>query len=602
MRAVSNVQALKHYTKFADINLDGSYYYRFASHQTFAFWMMNMNRRHALLNQTSIYTNQNTEVKNLPFEELQKMVREGKADKFMHGLHRYAANLPGTEGFWYKQTTELQALVTNLGCPTLFFTLSMADRHWPDLLRHLPWPPGTDILKTTPQQRAKLIKHNSHICSWYFKERLDCFRTHMLNILDADYHWDRIESQKRRGMLHCHGTIKMKNNHQLVENSRIALIGYLANKKLTDQNQRELAQNDTRPWMQPKDYLFSAEEHKNSDNTSRPLQKELEIAFEKDIALYKGSLYRWYIGVSAESDHSHNVQVLSGKRECFTATQRSILSCFVVHKINNLHACLAWTLESRLIKALQERSHTSIVNKSSAFGLGELPQNWSKSTKYTITLVRGTRSNSKYRAYGDLPNEIQALEKLVAEGKLAAQKVTKFVDFLISTCNPVNRAEKQWVRPKTHPSAETVERRKQIGEQNDHNNLVNTLQRPHKRTACGNEKVMVSWSVVLNFRKSALQKLHFISNRTVAIPMETPTTKLLLKPSEMMNGSIILLAVFWILGVLTWISKLSLTLLFALSTSLSTLPKPKFLQQIPLRLFLRYSLKQTTLLLLLCKS
>lgn len=126
----------------------------------------------------------------------------------MQGLHRYAANLPGTDGFWYKQTTELQSAMIALGCPTLFYTLSMADLHWPDLLRLLPWPPDLQVdslaaLASKERTRIvqKMINKNAHIVAWYFHTRLNEFRDQMHKILMLLGHG--IAQKVNSGEVHC---------------------------------------------------------------------------------------------------------------------------------------------------------------------------------------------------------------------------------------------------------------------------------------------------------------------------------------------------------------------------------------------------------------
>jgi hypothetical protein len=44
----------------------------------------------------------------------------------------------GTRLFWYRKLKGLKAIVRLLGCPNLFITLSPADHHWEDFMRHCP--------------------------------------------------------------------------------------------------------------------------------------------------------------------------------------------------------------------------------------------------------------------------------------------------------------------------------------------------------------------------------------------------------------------------------------------------------------------------------
>ena len=47
-------------------------------------------------------------------------------------VSRYVANISGTNVYWHK-VKDLKAIVTTVGTPTIFFTFSSADMHWPEL-------------------------------------------------------------------------------------------------------------------------------------------------------------------------------------------------------------------------------------------------------------------------------------------------------------------------------------------------------------------------------------------------------------------------------------------------------------------------------------
>lgn len=242
-------------------------------------------RRHTLLKQTGIYSSNHEKIANFDLDDLKKIASSNKDNKIMQGLHRYAANRPGTDGFWFKQASELQSAMTTLGCPSLFYTLSMADLHWPDLIRLLPWPPNfqTDSLnELSSKERSRIIRNminkNAHIVSWFFHTRLNEFREHMHNILDATWSWDRTESQFRRGALHAHGTLKMRQDHNLTENSRAALLGFLAQKKLS--NMRATSVQHDQSWFQSKKNLFTLVELSTYDKEAAPILKEFRIASE----------------------------------------------------------------------------------------------------------------------------------------------------------------------------------------------------------------------------------------------------------------------------------------------------------------------------------
>ena len=50
----------------------------------------------------------------------------------------FGTTLRGTRSYWEKCRAELSDLLHQIGTPTIFFTLSAADMHWPDLHALMP--------------------------------------------------------------------------------------------------------------------------------------------------------------------------------------------------------------------------------------------------------------------------------------------------------------------------------------------------------------------------------------------------------------------------------------------------------------------------------
>ncbi len=82
-----------------------------------------------------IYVRQHPHDAQLSVEELRDMVgREGEA--FSNCVLHYAASLRGMRQYWFRQRSRLIAMhggPDTLGLPTVFFTHSAADLHWPEL-------------------------------------------------------------------------------------------------------------------------------------------------------------------------------------------------------------------------------------------------------------------------------------------------------------------------------------------------------------------------------------------------------------------------------------------------------------------------------------
>jgi hypothetical protein len=66
-------------------------------------------------------------------QELHAHLKELPADKLPEQVMRFGAHLRGTRAFWTLRGIKLTKMITQLQCPTLFFTLSAADTKWSGL-------------------------------------------------------------------------------------------------------------------------------------------------------------------------------------------------------------------------------------------------------------------------------------------------------------------------------------------------------------------------------------------------------------------------------------------------------------------------------------
>ena len=57
------------------------------------------------------------------------MVTSNNTSALTSKVSRYVATIAGTNAYWHKVKEDLKAIVTNVGTPTFFFTLSSADMH-----------------------------------------------------------------------------------------------------------------------------------------------------------------------------------------------------------------------------------------------------------------------------------------------------------------------------------------------------------------------------------------------------------------------------------------------------------------------------------------
>lgn len=130
-----------------------------------------------------------------------------EANALTGSIISFSSAMRGTPPYWAARRRDLAAYVTNLGPPHLFVTLSAADLHWHDLMRHVPR--FQEWLNGTPQVRNQIARVNlrdyPHIAAYWFDTRTREFKKNVLgskfNVSDA---WSRYEWQGR-GSSHSHG-------------------------------------------------------------------------------------------------------------------------------------------------------------------------------------------------------------------------------------------------------------------------------------------------------------------------------------------------------------------------------------------------------------
>lgn len=112
-------------------------------------------------------------------------------DKLPEHLMRFGSSIHGTKPFWNHCNAKLSYMTIQIGCPTLFFTLSVADTKWPDV--HDIIPSTTSI---NPQEASKWrvqnIIQNPHVVALYSHFRCTAFlETILIKLFDAIDYWYR---------------------------------------------------------------------------------------------------------------------------------------------------------------------------------------------------------------------------------------------------------------------------------------------------------------------------------------------------------------------------------------------------------------------------
>ncbi len=178
---------------------------RFARHPRFRYFALNTEMRWRALQTGRIYVRQHPHDAQLSVEELRDMVgHEGAA--FSNRVLHYAASLRGTRQYWFRQRSRLIAMVDTLGLPTVFFTHSAADLHWPEL--------ACLICPDNPESRSSrntALLENPAIADWFFHHRIHKFvEAFYVGVLGATDYWLRFEWQ-HRGSPHVHGLAWLKD-------------------------------------------------------------------------------------------------------------------------------------------------------------------------------------------------------------------------------------------------------------------------------------------------------------------------------------------------------------------------------------------------------
>ena len=189
--AVPLSQGINHLTKYAFIQ-DDKLVWPFAEHKLAPFYAHDVHMRQALLGQSAVFLKQ----RDCDFPKSKEELLAALSDPLESGnmlklIGRYAGNCLGTNGYWSRRKEELVSLCGQ-SPPHLWWTLSAADMHWPDLKRfasnHLRAPHLTD---------AWFAFRVEEYVKWLYGD-------------DLDWLWWRTEYQSR-GSAHAHGCVRLKN-------------------------------------------------------------------------------------------------------------------------------------------------------------------------------------------------------------------------------------------------------------------------------------------------------------------------------------------------------------------------------------------------------
>ncbi|KAK3916168.1 ATP-dependent DNA helicase [Frankliniella fusca] len=202
---------------------------RFSKHKLFPYFALNSIWRWEALSLGTVYMKKKPELKDLIIEHLKDLVSESIS--IPKSIMVYSSSIRGSKSYWMSRTCELEAMVDHFNLPTLFFSLSAADHHWPRQFEILLGDSDVDV-DLTETRRRNLLVDNADLCSDYFYETVSIFIIEVLvPFLKVLEYWFRFEWQMRghvHGVLWVHGAPKIVNFETMSETEKVQVIDYFS--------------------------------------------------------------------------------------------------------------------------------------------------------------------------------------------------------------------------------------------------------------------------------------------------------------------------------------------------------------------------------------
>ena len=182
---------------------------RFAQHPRFRYYLFNRIQREKALQTGSAFHKKYSGDGVSTVGELKDLLGGGD-NALVTKLQWWSQNLRGTPSWKRARRSELRDLISAIGLPTFFVTLSAADLHWRHLhdtiARHAGISPGAC---TDAAAKMKRVVQNPHIVSAFFAKRAQ----HIF----AEVYGDQLQDSwfvyewQGRGTVHTHGLLWMRD-------------------------------------------------------------------------------------------------------------------------------------------------------------------------------------------------------------------------------------------------------------------------------------------------------------------------------------------------------------------------------------------------------
>ncbi|XP_057840719.2 uncharacterized protein LOC131050534 [Cryptomeria japonica] len=209
---------------------------RFGQHPRFRYFILNILMHHRSQATASVFFHKQLD-DSMPttISNLCHRLKDLPDDKLADQLMRFSLPNRGTKPFWNQRRGELIDMVIQIGCPTLFFTLSAPDTKWPDLHDIMPSTTPTNPYATA-RWRLQNIVQNPHLTAMYMHHRFTAFGEEVLEkLLGANDYW---YEWQHRGSAHIHGFLWLPqapdigklqcNNIQSVQNALAYIDKYVS--------------------------------------------------------------------------------------------------------------------------------------------------------------------------------------------------------------------------------------------------------------------------------------------------------------------------------------------------------------------------------------
>ena len=197
---------------------------RFAIHPRFRFFTLNLIFRHRAMQRGKFLFSRNISHHNMTVGQLKNALAQHDGPRLAADIARCLKTVKATRPFWQMEGGKLRDMIAQIGTPTFFYTLSMADMSWPDLHKLMPDDPLRPGLTTSEaaQIRQRNIANNPHIVAAYLTTKHTALKDTVLQHLDLDDtahvsdFWYRVEWQARgSGLLFIHSSVSFAHSCQV---------------------------------------------------------------------------------------------------------------------------------------------------------------------------------------------------------------------------------------------------------------------------------------------------------------------------------------------------------------------------------------------------